>query len=177
MRSILYILVLIVLATSCSPKLTPFTTELRSEYKWKESELERIQFYLSDDIVLYREVKESEVTNITNGVIKVKNGRHVEEITFPSCTPGVFIREPKTNRFAVSFESDNNFLMFGPKRRGSDFVLLAADWNRNSGKISYNGKIYYTDSSSAYARLLVDMSEINKSSVKRKTVKGRKIGK
>ena len=177
MKQLLFFAVLIATLASCSPRLTPFTANLRNKYEWTDADLEKIQFYLSDDIILYREIKDGNA-KIADGAIKIKNGRKVEEIKFPKRTPGVFVLEPKTNQFAISFETtdDNRYLMFGPsKKRGAEFVLLAADWKKDRGRISYNDKIYYTSDESAYASLMVDLTKARKLSVKRKTVKGRTI--
>lgn len=176
MVRLLFLSVLIMTLASCSPRLTPFTASLRNEYQWTDSDLKKIQFYLSDEIVLWREVKDGDA-KIKDGAIKIRDGKKVEEIRFPRKTPCVYLFEPNSNRFAMGFESgDSQYLMFGPsKKRGSDFVLLAADWKKNLGKISYDNKIYFTTDESAYSRLLVDLRAAEKLTVKRKTVEGRTI--
>ena len=64
---------------ACSPTLTPFSQKLYDDQKWSLEELQKIQFYLSDDIVLYRKVASGETT-IKNGKIKMVNGEKIEEI-------------------------------------------------------------------------------------------------
>ncbi len=162
--------------SACSPKLTPFTERLYDENSWSEDELKQIQFYLSDDIILRREVEKG-ASKIEHGEIKMVDGKKVEEIVIRKGTPGVFIFSPKEDRFAVSFEgSDDRYLMFGPNPKASDrFVLLASNWNRSKGQVTYDGKRYYTPSRSAYATLLVDLKRVRKISVKSRTAKGRKV--
>jgi len=175
MKQILFLTVLLATLASCSPKLTPFTSNLRNEYGWTDEDLQKIQFYLSDEIVLWRQIKDGEA-KISNGTISVRNGKKVEEIRFPKRTPGVYLFEPKSNRFAIAFEtSDDKYLMFGPSKRSAEFVLLAADWNKNTGKISYDKKVYNTTRNSAYASLLVDLKKAKQLTVKRRTAKGRTI--
>ena len=84
---------------------------------------------------------------------------------------------PKANRFAISFEEgEDSFLMFGPnKKAGGKFVLLAKEWDRRVGKVTYKGKTYNTTSQSAMAALLVDVDKARKVSRKTKKVGGRKI--
>ena len=79
-------------------------------------------------MVLWREVRDGDA-KIKDGTIKIRDGKKVEEVVFTRKTLAVFLFEPRLNQFAVSFEtSDEKFLMFGPsKKRGADFVLLAAD--------------------------------------------------
>ncbi len=175
MKHALLLMVLMGTLISCSPRLTPFTANLRNEYGWTDEDLKKIQFYLSDEIVLWREIRDGDA-KISDGAIKIRNGKKVEEIRFPKRTPGVYLFEPKTNRFAISFETDDNkYLMFGPSRKRAEFVLLAADWKKNTGKISYDDRIYTTNSNSAYASLMVDLRKARNLTVKRRTAKGRTI--
>ncbi len=165
--------------TACSPKLTPFTQDLYDEQNWSDAELKRIQFYLSEDIVLRRQISRGS-SEISRGEIKIVDGKKVEEIVIKRGTPGVFIFRPKDDRFAVSFEggSDDRFLVFGPsKRNRGRYTLRARDWRnrRNGGEITYDGRVYYTPSNSAYATLMVDLKKIRSVKVKSRTAGGRKV--
>lgn len=175
MKYLFYCLVGLFLFTSCSPSLTPFSDKLKRDQGWDEEDLKKIQFYLSDNIVLWREINRGE-SKIEGGKIKVKNGREIEEIVFKKGTPGVLIFMPKKNRFAIAFEdSDDRYLMFGPGKKDSRYVLLASDWKRDYGRISYDDKLFYTDESSAFIKLLVDLKAYNKEERKVRTAPGRKI--
>ena len=97
MKMIKYCLLLLgfgTLLTSCSPTLSPFTQNLYEDNNWTEGDLRKIQFYLSDDIVLYRELTGGN-SEIIEGEIKVVNGRKRDQITFRRGTPGVFLFSPK----------------------------------------------------------------------------------
>ncbi len=177
-RQLLFLGALVtIFLSSCSPRLTPFTQRLYSENGWSERDLQAIQFYLSDDIVLTRQVRDGE-SSIRDGKVKVVAGKEIEELRFPKGTPGVLLFEPKNNRFAISFEEggDERYLMFGPNRnRGGKYMLLAADWDKNYGTVTYDGQLYRTNSESAFAALLIDLKAIRKVSVKSKTAKGRTV--
>lgn len=178
MKSIIKLsfIALIGLISSCSPSLNYYTETMHDDYKLSEAELQSVQFYLSQDIVLYRDLGINE-SKISEGKIKIIDGRKVEEIIFPRETPGVLVFSPKENRFAISFEEgEDSFLMFGPnKKAGGKFVLLAKEWDRRVGKVSYKGKIYKTNSTSAMSALLVDVDKARKVSRKTKKVGGRKV--
>lgn len=177
MKSLAFVFGIGILFASCSPNLTHFSQRLYDENRWTESDLKKIQFYLSQDIVLKRRINEGS-SEIINGKIKMEKGQQIEEILIPRGTPGIFLFSPKENRFAVSFESDSDkkFLMFGPNPKISNrFVLLATDWDRQQGRVQYNDKFYYVDSDDAMAGLLVDLRRINKVSVDSHTAKGRKV--
>ena len=163
---------------SCSPSYKPFTVDLQESYDWTEDELKKIQFYLSQDIVLQRNLSRGESV-IEGGKIQVKEGRRIEEVKIPSGTPGVLMFMPKPNRLAISFErGKDKFLMFGPHPKwDGKYVLLGSDWDKRSGEVTYQGKKYHTSSRSAYASLMVDLERVSKVSLARHTAKGRTVRK
>ena len=170
-------LLLVLTFTACGPTLTPFTRQVYEQNHWTDSELKRIQFYLSDDIVMRRELTGS-LSEIVSGEIKIIDGRKVEEIIIPAKTPGVFLFSPKDNRFAISFEDggDDRFLMFGPSpKAGGRFVLLASDWNRRSGIVTYEGRKYRVEGGSAWAGLLVDLKKSRRIMVNSRRAPGRTV--
>lgn len=174
-----FLLMSLLFLSACSPKLSPFSQRLIDQNGWSEEELQQIQFYLSDDIVLKRDFRRGS-SKIVSGEIKMVNGREVEEVRITKGTPGVLLFQPKSNRMAVSFESgrkgDARYLMFGPNpKRGKNYVLLASDWNNRRGKVTYDGKTYYTTSDSALSTLMVDLKRTGRTSVKSRSAKGRKI--
>ena len=164
------------LLSACGPKLSPFTQRLIEDQSWEQSDLQRIQFYLSEDVVLTRELRKDRST-ITKGTVKVINGREVEQVVFKRNTPGVFNFSPKEQRVAISFEQDNEaFLVFGPNpKNGGRYSLLASDWDRNSGKVTYAGREWQVSSADAYASLLIPLKRLREGDTKGRVVGGRKI--
>ena len=66
--------------------------------------------------------------------------------------------------------------MFGPnKKYGGRFVLLAKDWDRNRGQVTYDGRLYRVSSESAYAALMVDVRAARKLQKKSRQASGRTI--
>ena len=162
---------------SCGPKLTPFTQKLYDENNWSDDELKRIQFYTSDDIILFRELTRGE-SEIVSGEIKIRNGRKIDEVVIRKGTPGVLMFRPKEDKFAISFEAENDdgYLIFGAaKRRSGQYRLFAKDWNRSFGKVTYDGKTYRTSSESQYATLMVDLKRIRDTKVQKRVAKGRTV--
>ena len=162
--------------TSCSPKLYPFTDNIYEEFDSSSDALSKVQFYLSGDIVLYRDFG-GKSTSVENGTIKIVDGRKIEEVIFKKGTPGVFVFSPKRDRVAISFEAeDDKYLMFGPNQKaGGRFVLLAKEWKKNRGKVTYADQTWNTTSESAYSNLLVDLDKARKTKYKKTTVSGRKV--
>jgi hypothetical protein len=164
--------------TSCQT-LSPFTQELRQDIALTDSELDRIQFYLSKDIVMRREFSGSQ-SRIEGGEIKVVDGRKVEEVIIARRTPGVLLFSPERDTYAIGFEEgfNNRYLMFGPNpRSGGQFVLLASEWKSNVGRVTYDNRAYWVevDRYGAVPGLLVNLKKINQRSVKSRRAGGRKI--
>lgn len=161
---------------SCGPRLSPLTQRMVDEQSWNESELKRIQFYLSEDLVLTREARKGN-TQIRNGQVKMVDGREVEQVVFKRNTPGVFVFSPKTQRMAVSFErEDDNFLVFGPNpKAGNRYTLLASNWDRREGSVTYAGKTWKVNAADAYASLMIPLKRLRDNDVKGKVVGGRKL--
>lgn len=177
MRPIYLLLVAASLFSACSPTLTPFSREIYESQNWTDNDLKRIQFYLSDDLTIYRNIEENQGFKITGGEIKIRNGRKVEQIRFRRGTPGVFLFRPKDDHFAVSFESkdDTHYLMFGPNpKRGGEYQLLASEWDRRTGKVTYAGEKFLTESD-AIPRLLVNLKREGSYKRQDRTASGRKV--
>lgn len=168
---------MVLILSACGPTLSPFTQDLYREYRWNDYELERIQFYLSEDIVLQRNYSGGS-SQIIAGEIKIVEGREVEEIVIRRGTPGVFLFSPKSNRFAISFESNDGdkYLMFGPNpKMGDRYALLGSEWNRRYGVVTYGGRRYRVDARSAYATLMVDLKKVRRVSRRSRTAAGRRV--
>lgn len=177
LKTIPALALLAIMLSSCSPTLSYFTQDLYDQYKWTEPELKRIQFYLSNSIVLRRELSGSK-SEIVSGEIKLVDGRKVEEVVIPKGTPGIVLFLPKSDRFAVSFDakSDDSYLVFGPNPKMSDrYVLLASEWKRRVGVVTYEGKKWKVDNNNAYASLMVDLKKVNKVSVESHKATGRTV--
>lgn len=172
----LFGILVMLLGSACSPSLSPFTQRLVDQNRWTESDLQKIQFYLSKDITLYRDYTRGG-SRIESGEIKMIKGRKVEKIVIKKGTPGVALFQPK-GKLAVSFEDnqDDRFLIFGPNpKRGNNYVLLATDWKNRQGKVKYEDQVFYTNAESALATLMVDLKKSKKVSVKSRSAKGRTI--
>ena len=166
-----------IIFSSCGPTLTPFTQNLYEKGRWTDAELRQIQFYLSDDIVMRRELSGS-LSEIRSGDIKMIDGRKIEEIVIRRGTPGVFLFSPKSDRFAVSFEEgdDQRYLIFGPSPKAGDrYVQLAAEWRRRDGTVTYDGRKYRVDVASAFAGLMVDLRRARRVDLASRTASGRSI--
>ncbi|MBK8702004.1 MAG: hypothetical protein IPN29_21515 [Saprospiraceae bacterium] len=163
--------------TSCSPSLTPFSQQLYDRYRWSDDELKHIQFYLSDDIVLHKKGDASEA-QIVEGKIRINKENTGERITIKKGTPGVLLFSPKSNRFAISFHEndDSKYLMFGPNEAiNGKYALLAKDWEKYRGTVTYQDQPYTVNSDDAMSVLLVDLKKATRNKIEVREEKGRKV--
>ncbi len=177
MKKIYFWSLLFLLLQSCGPRLSFFSQSLYDQYRWNDEALKKIQFYLSEDLVLRRNAAQSD-TEIRGGNIRIIDGQRVEEVVIPRATPGVFLFSPKANNFAISFESGSElrYLMFGPNpKAGERYMLLAKDWAHYDGKVTYDGKEYNVDNSQAFTGLMVNLSKIQQVSIKSRVAGGRRL--
>ena len=168
---------LLLLLSSCSRRLTPLTEGLREENQWSERDLRKIQFYLSEDIVLSRE-RSSGSSAISDGKVREVSGRTIEEVVFERGTPGVVLFSPKEGHLAIGFDpkDDGRYLVFGPnpKVRGQ-YTLLASDWSRFSGKVRYDNLVWDVSASHADVHLLLDLRRQASVNRRTQTASGRRI--
>jgi hypothetical protein len=168
---------LVLLLGSCSPRLTPLTSGLVDSQNWSDNELRRIQYYLNQDIVLERQVRDRG-SEIVLGNVIMRDGRQVERLVFPRGTPGAFVRKLGEDRYAFSFEPrhDDRFLVFtaNPKRGGL-FLLSAHNWHEGRGQLSYAGNTYFTVPGSGLAALEINMKGRGRDRVRQRTVPGRTV--
>lgn len=175
MRTILLFISTLVFLSSCS-SLTPFTQDIYSDLGISDDEIKSVQFYLSQDIVLYKTLNTDEA-RIEDGKIKLKQKHKSKEILIAKGTPGVIVFMPKQNRFAVSFDNDDDkYLIFGPNERLDDrYTLLGKEWDDGYGEVTYGGETYTTSTRNAVASLMVNVNKMQNYTVKRKQASGRKI--
>ena len=165
------------LLSACSPRLSTLTKDLRQQNGWTEAELSKIQFYLSEDLVLSRE-RNKGTTAIVQGRVRVENGKNIEEVVIKRGTPGVVLFTPKDDHVAVGFDArdDGRFLVFGPNpKQGGRYTLLARDWSRYRGKVTYAGETWNVSAGNADVHLLFNLKRSGSTEVQSERPTGRRV--
>lgn len=116
-----------------------FTSKHLKEYS---NILDKVVFYVEDDLVLERTLDEWENSDTTNdGEILVSAGKFIQRIIIKKDTPGK-LSESSKNKISVTFSKERNRnLSFSEEFVGGDFKLDAGF----SGKVSYDGKTYHAN--------------------------------
>jgi hypothetical protein len=174
MKSCLLLLTTLFVLNSCA-FYQPLTEKDIIENNLNENSLKQVQFYLSSDIILQRKVG-NETSNIKNGKVQIINGELTEEVVIKKGTPGILVNT-LDNRIGISFEdNDNQFLMFGPnKNKEGKYYLLASEWKNNTGKVNYEGKIYFCTPQSGKAFITLNIKKLFQLEKEKRKAKGRKL--
>ena len=125
-------------------EMEPFTHEIREDYDFGDAELKNIQYYLSEDIVLTRELSSNESTVTSGHSIKIVNNKRVEEIIFRAGTPGIatFVGE---DYFEISFEKGQTLFFWAGDDFAGKYKLYAFNWTNGVGEIHYEDKLFWTN--------------------------------
>lgn len=157
----------------------PFTHDLKQRLEKENIDLKQVQFYIDQKLILSRNLGDQKA-EVTSGVVKLENGKYINEVIVPAFTPGV-CDTMISDRLMISFEKGNNDLAFG---QGSgitftDYVLYGTEWRNGTAAVTFDSNKFRarcgTCSDVAMATLLVRKKEIDKFERKTRTLKGRKV--
>lgn len=183
---ILFFTSLTLLLSSCSSSrklsgFVPFTRDLKQKLDKENIDLKQVQFYLDQKLVLNRNLADQKVV-VSSGVVKLENGRYVNEVIIPDLTPGV-CDAVDGDKLMINFEKGNNNLAFGPGS-GSTFnqyVIYGTEWKNGTTLVTYDQNKYRarcaTCSDIAAATLVIKKSVLDKMERKSRTLKGRTVEK
>lgn len=132
MRKISFGFALVLMLVGCK---SAFTTQLRNEFDKSNLSLNRVQFYVSDRIILRRSSKVRESKINTRGEYVKSKEDTIVNVEIMSNTPGGLVKEDGDILY-VKFSADNaKSLPF--KLKGRKYVFYAPD-----EKIDFGGEEY-----------------------------------
>jgi len=187
-RPLLFVGTLAILSlffTSCSSSrvsranLVPFTKDLRAKLERENIDLRQVQFYIDQKLVLDRNLGDQKV-EVTSGVVKLENGKYINQVIVPAFTPGV-CENVQGDKLMISFEKGNN-LAFGPGSgyTYNEYSLYGVEWKNGTTAVTYDSNKFRarcgTCQDVASITLLIRKSEMDRIERKFRTVKGRTVG-
>lgn len=162
-----------VCVTSCTVKV-PYTSAVQTKYKLTDRDISKIQFYLSDQIVLYRASNDGQAS-ANDGELIVHSDRQKHEVILRKGTPGV-VTEVMGDRLVVSFEyGKGKALVFGNTHFEAPYYLMAEEWERKHGRLEYAGDVYYAAPGSGTAHLTLRLKKLRQLEKKTRIAKGRRL--
>ena len=159
----------------------PFTRDLKQKLEKENIDLKQVQFYVDQKLILNRNLGDQKLV-VSSGVVKMENGKYVNEVIIPMLTPGV-LEETDNDKLKVSFEKGNNTLAFGPGSgyTFNNYVLYGTEWSNGTTLVNYDSEKFRarcgTCSDIASALLVIRKKELDKFERKSRTVTGRTVGK
>lgn len=177
---------LVLSLASCSSKisrssLVPFTKDLRQKLEKENIDLKQVQFYVDQKIVLNRNLGDQKV-EVSSGVVKLENGKYINEVIIPSLTPGI-CEGAEGDKLLISFEKGNSNLPFGPGSgyTFNEYSLYGAEWKNGTTAVMYDSNKFRARCGScqdiASVTLLIKRKVREKFEHKSRTLKGRTVGK
>ncbi|HVW62723.1 MAG TPA: hypothetical protein VHC48_21880 [Puia sp.] len=161
--------------------LVPFTKDLRQKLERENIDLKQVQFYIDQKLVLDRNLGDQKVA-VTSGVVKLENGKYINQVIIPAFTPGV-CENAEGDKLMISFEKGNNNLPFGPGSgyTFNEYSLYGTEWRNGTTAVTYDSNKFRarcgTCQDVASVTLLVRKSVMDKVERKSRTLKGRTVGK
>lgn len=174
----LSIIVVALILVSCGTKI-PFTNQVKDDFGLEaEKQMKRVQFYISQTIILQR-VKQSGTQGTSeNGVLVTNKNKEEDRITIQAQTPGIFESYGNTGEMIIRFEvGQGRVLSFKVRQESSTSkYYLDATWDMNrGGELMYGNQKYTVQSAAGNAYLMVMLKKLQKTKRKDRVVKGMKV--
>jgi hypothetical protein len=142
-------------------------------------DLRQVQFYIDQELILTRNLGDTRV-EVSQGVVKLENGKYINEIVIPALTPGV-CENAGGDKLMVSFEKGNNDLTFGLGSGYSfnQYVLYGTEWKNGTAAVTFDAGKFRARcggcSDVASVTLLIRKSERDRMERKYRVIKGRTV--
>lgn len=173
-KATLFILIASLFLTGCSNKI-PMTKKIRDQYDLTTEELQRLQYYISDEVTFKREQDLKKPHYIEDGVLVTRKEKIVDEIVIEKKTPGVAVNvSPKKNTLSVSFEQGFDF-PFKISGSGGKYVLRRTDEQHHRQKFYFNNIKYIAYPTALHPHLLIEKEALDDLIEARRVLEGRKL--
>ena len=131
-------------------------------------------------LLLNRNLGSGDVS-VKNGVVKLSNGKYINEVVIPSLTPGICMGMDN-DKVLVSFEKGNSYLAFGPGLAAippTIMYCMATEWKLGTAQVTYDAEKFRarcgTCSDVASATLVIRKKQLEKWKRKTRTATGRSV--
>lgn len=172
------IICLTIALASCGTKV-PFTNQLKDEFGLDaETRMKRVQFYISQTIILQRVKQSGTQGTAENGVLVTNRNKEEDRVTIQAQTPAVFEGYGKNGEMIIRFEvGQGRFLTFNVRQESSSSkYYLVANWDMNrGGELTYGNEKYTVQSAAGNAHLMVMLKKLQRTKRKDRVVKGMRV--
>lgn len=160
-----------------------FTRELFDKLNANHLDPKLVQYYIDQQLVFTRNLDNDQLA-VKNGVIKMYNGKYVNEIVIPPNTP-VICESIEGDGMRVSAENGSNTLKFLNSKQYSpvNYIFNPDKWNKDGTcEVNYDNNKYTVtcptcaSNSPNEAKLVVKQSLLDNLDKQSRIIKGRTIG-
>lgn len=146
-----------------SQSLVPFTRDLYKLIKASNLNIQDLQFFISQTVVLSR-VEAKEEIKISHGELTTNELNREKKIEFLALTPGIIESIDKEGMYVRFEKGEGNFLRFiNNKYSPINFTFNGEKWNNGTAFTEYGGTEYLAScgncSSVAEAKLLIKIKD------------------
>jgi hypothetical protein len=177
MKILIAFTALLIVASGCATKI-PLTNTIKQEYNLNETNIKKVQFFVSSQIILERSSKEGNSGTTSDGTLVSSENQIKDRIIIMPRTKCIFEKYGDNNSVLIRFEvGDGKFITFATRpNMDAGKLYLQADWIQgNGGKITYGNQEYFLTPESGNAFLLVKVKKSNRTKRKDRVVKGMKV--
>ena len=183
----IFMLILSIFIIGCAEKPKPlivekieqsdFMSQMISQYSLNDAKLQKIQFYISHDIVLHKQnAKDS--TSVSKGTLLVHTDSQSKEILIKAGTPCLFI-EGNEQYITVLFDNNIRLKFVNPYQKccakSSRYYLAANHWIDNIGTLNIAGSCYKALGVSGQSYLKIDKKSLMNNRRNSLVLKGKKV--
>lgn len=162
---------------SCSQRVA-YTDSLRDEYDLTPLSLKKVQFFTSSQIILQRSSQSGSQGISTDGKLVMNQRSKEDRIIINPSTKCVFEKDGETGAIFIRFEvGTGKILKFAVRKNQSNGrYYLDANWQSGKGgELNYGNQIYYANSASGNAFLMVSIKKLKRTQRKDRVIKGIKV--
>jgi hypothetical protein len=155
---------------------SPLTGELIDKYGLKDDDFKQLQYYLSADLVLTRQVQHKDEKERVKGKLVERHGDIVEEVTVQKGTPGVCLsagKDDSVTSLEISFEEGSS-LRFS-RDSSTDHFTVAYHSGSDGYEVDFAGNKYQVTSQGRDAYLEVGEESLNNAEKRQRSLPGRKL--
>ncbi|MBN2016874.1 MAG: hypothetical protein JW794_01870 [Candidatus Cloacimonetes bacterium] len=196
-KNIIIWLLLMFAMLSCSRVYVPYTLQLQQEYNLTQQEIMKLQFYVSDEVILEREIIDIDKRVSKKHRLEKVEDKLLDQVVFRTLTPGIAV-DVLPNMLQVAFEQQG-YLTFKTEGEPEDNYYFRSDrygdeikekdmsycyWFQrvenemfSNGLVTYNVNEYWVFFPENRPYLLVDEESLEKIKEERRIVKGLKQNK
>ena len=162
-----------------SNQYVPFTRELKERLEKENIDIKQVQFYVDQKLIMSRYLDNGKA-EVKSGVVKLENGRYINEVVIEPFTPGV-CEDIANGNLMVNFEKGSSDLGFGlgSNYSADQFVLYGYDWKNGTAIVNFDNQKFRvrcgTCADVANARLMIKKSVVDKFEKKTRVLEGRKV--